>query len=51
MGSGRAIINRTKLSSGNADIIYYADYYPFGSIIQLDISLGLTMRFRRGLTI
>ncbi|TYR30799.1 RHS repeat-associated core domain-containing protein, partial [Sphingobacterium phlebotomi] len=42
VGSVRAIINRNKLSSGNADIIYYADYYPFGSIIQ---SAGIPSRY------
>ncbi|MBD1432701.1 RHS repeat-associated core domain-containing protein [Sphingobacterium sp. DN00404] len=42
VGSVRAIINRNKLSNGNADIIYYADYYPFGSIIQ---SAGVSSRY------
>ncbi|GAA0884077.1 hypothetical protein GCM10009120_26750 [Sphingobacterium siyangense subsp. cladoniae] len=30
LGNTRAIINRTKLSSGLADVQYYADYYSFG---------------------
>src|SRR5690606_12605484 len=42
VGSVRAIINRTKLSDGTADVIYYADYYPFGSVIQ---SAGIPSRY------
>lgn len=34
VGSVRVVINRTKLSNGNADVVYYADYYPFGSVLQ-----------------
>ncbi|MGB7526959.1 RHS repeat-associated core domain-containing protein [Sphingobacterium cellulitidis] len=30
MGSTRVTLNRNKLSNGQADIIYYADYYLFG---------------------
>ncbi len=30
LGNTRAIISRNKLASGQADILYYADYYPFG---------------------
>ncbi|UIR54609.1 RHS repeat-associated core domain-containing protein [Sphingobacterium sp. SRCM116780] len=30
LGNTRAVVNRNKLSSGNTDVLYYADYYPFG---------------------
>ncbi len=34
VGSVRVVINRTKNSSGQADMIQYNDYYPYGSIAQ-----------------
>ncbi|SFC78889.1 RHS repeat-associated core domain-containing protein [Parapedobacter composti] len=34
LGSVRAVINRNKLSNGNADVVYYADYYPFGMVLR-----------------
>lgn len=30
VGNTRVVINRNKTASGTADIVYYADYYPFG---------------------
>ncbi|MNK15200.1 tRNA(Glu)-specific nuclease WapA precursor [compost metagenome] len=30
VGNTRVVINRNKTASGAADIVYYADYYPFG---------------------
>ncbi|WP_454880690.1 hypothetical protein [Sphingobacterium detergens] len=30
LGNTRVVINRSKTPSGGADIVYYADYYPFG---------------------
>lgn len=30
VGNSRVVINRNKAASGAADIVYYADYYPFG---------------------
>ncbi|TJZ53570.1 hypothetical protein FAZ15_16145 [Sphingobacterium olei] len=42
VGSVRAIINRNKLGNGNADIVYYADYYPFGSELQ---TAGIPSRY------
>ncbi|KKO90758.1 hypothetical protein AAW12_14540 [Sphingobacterium sp. Ag1] len=30
VGNTRVVINRNKTASGGADIVYYADYYPFG---------------------
>lgn len=42
VGSVRAIINRDKLPDGTADVVYYADYYPFGSLIQ---SAGIPSRY------
>lgn len=30
----RLVINRNKLSNGNADVVFYADYYPFGTVIR-----------------
>jgi RHS repeat-associated protein len=34
LGNVRAVINRNKLSSGNADVVFYADYYPFGTVLR-----------------
>jgi RHS repeat-associated protein len=34
VGSVRVVINGTKNSNGQADIVTYNDYYPFGSIAQ-----------------
>jgi len=34
VGNTRVVINRNKLASGAADIVYYADYYPFGSEVR-----------------
>ena len=42
LGNTRVVINRNKLSNGNADVVYYADYYPFGSVIQ---SAGIPSRY------
>lgn len=42
VGTVRAIINRNKLSNGNADVVYYADYYPFGTVLQ---SAGVGSRY------
>src|SRR5690606_20203008 len=42
LGNTRVVINRNKLSNGNADIVYYADYYPFGSTLR---SAGIENRF------
>ncbi|WP_343321641.1 RHS repeat domain-containing protein [Sphingobacterium multivorum] len=30
VGNTRVVINRNKTTNGTADIVYYADYYPFG---------------------
>lgn len=30
LGNTRVVINRNKTPGGGADIVYYADYYPFG---------------------
>ncbi|WP_343540265.1 RHS repeat-associated core domain-containing protein, partial [Sphingobacterium thalpophilum] len=30
LGNTRVVINRNKTAGGSADIVYYADYYPFG---------------------
>ncbi len=30
MGNTRVVINRNKTANGGVDVIYYADYYPFG---------------------
>ncbi|GGH16425.1 hypothetical protein FAZ19_05805 [Sphingobacterium alkalisoli] len=42
VGSVRAIINRNKLSNGTADVVYSADYYPFGSELQ---TAGIPSRY------
>lgn len=42
VGSVRALINRNKLGNGNADIVYYADYYPFGKELQ---TAGIPSRY------
>lgn len=42
LGNTRVVINRNKLSNGNADVVYYADYYPFGSTLR---SAGIENRF------
>ena len=34
VGNTRVVINRNKLAGGAADIVYYADYYPFGSEVR-----------------
>lgn len=35
LGNVRAIVNGNKISSGQADVVYYSDYYPFGSALTL----------------
>lgn len=42
LGNTRAVINRTKLSSGLADVLYYADYYPYGMEVR---SAGVDSRY------
>jgi hypothetical protein len=42
VGSVRAVINRNKNATGQADIQTYTDYYPFGSIARRD---GTTYRY------
>jgi RHS repeat-associated protein len=42
VGSIRAVINRNKNATGQADIQTYTDYYPFGSIARRD---GTTYRY------
>lgn len=34
LGNTRVVINRNKLSNGEADVVYYADYYPFGMVLR-----------------
>ncbi|SEN75937.1 RHS repeat-associated core domain-containing protein [bacterium A37T11] len=34
LGTVRAVINLTKLSNGQADVVYYADYYPYGQVLR-----------------
>ncbi|WP_131539021.1 RHS repeat domain-containing protein [Pedobacter nototheniae] len=35
LGNVRVVLNRNKTSNGQADIVYYSDYYPFGSALTL----------------
>jgi RHS repeat-associated protein len=35
LGNVRVVINGTKQSNGQADVVYYSDYYPFGSPLTL----------------
>lgn len=42
LGNTRAVINRTKLAGGLADVQYYADYYPFGTEAR---SAGIDSRY------
>ena len=34
VGSVRVVINRTPGSNGQADVVQYNDYYPYGSLAQ-----------------
>ncbi|NQX37567.1 RHS repeat-associated core domain-containing protein [Pedobacter steynii] len=35
LGNVRVVINSNKLSNGQADVVYYSDYYPFGTPLTL----------------
>ena len=38
LGNVRAVINGIKQSNGQADVVYYSDYYPFGSPLTLAVN-------------
>jgi len=42
VGSTRVVINRNKLPSGTVDLLYHADYYPFGQEVSFG---GIENRF------
>nr|WP_197718721.1 RHS repeat-associated core domain-containing protein [Pedobacter schmidteae] len=35
LGNVRVVLNGTKTSNGEADVVYYSDYYPFGTALTL----------------